>query len=294
MRVFITGGTGFNGKFVVQKLDNGTNKLLLLTRNISNFIQSKNIFPLKGDLAQINDWKETINNFKPEAAIHLAWEGIPDYSVKNSIKNLNYGLELIEILANTGCQTILVTGSIWEYGNQRGKLNEDFCTKPFNALTAAKNSLHYLGREIAKDLNVNFIWTRLANSYGPGRQESSLIPYLIKSVKEHKKIEIRNPDAKNDFIYVGDVAEAISQLILKYHKNGVFNIGSGKLISTKDIVKKIFRFFNIKTEYTITDQKQIDSFSNAYADISKIKKELGWQPRIDIDEGLDRTIKSLL
>lgn len=290
MRIFVTGGTGFNGKYVVQKLDNGTNKILVLTRNANNLAPSKNISFLRGDLASINTWRDALKNFKPQAAVHLAWEGIPDYGIKNSIKNLSYGLKLIELLAKSGCQTILVTGTIWEYGNQTGKLGEDLCTKPFNALTAAKNSLHYLGKEIAKDHNVNFIWTRLSNSYGPGRHEISLIPYLINSVQNNKKIEVRDPYAQNDFIYVEDVAEAICQLLLKCKKTDVFNIGSGKLISVKEIIEKIFKIFNVSINYKITNQQQIDSFSYAYADISKIKKEIGWQPKIDIDEGLQKTI----
>ena len=290
MRVFITGGTGFNGKYVVQKLDNGTNKLLALSRNANNLVSSKNISVLTGNLASINNWKDALIKFKPQAAVHLAWEGIPDYGTQNSIKNLNYGLELIELLAKVGCQTILITGTIWEYGNQTGKLKEDFCIKPFNALTAAKNSLHLLGSEIAKDYNINFIWTRLSNSYGPGRHEASLIPYLIKSVQSNKKIEIRDPSAQNDFIYVEDVAEAISQLLLKYKKSGVFNIGSGKLISVRDIIKKIFKILNVKQGYKITNHKQIDSFSYAYADISRIKEATGWKPQISIDEGIKRTI----
>ncbi len=290
MRIFITGGTGFNGKFVVRKLDNGKNKLLLLSRNPKSLTRSKNIFSLRGDLSQISTWKDDLRNFKPQAAIHLAWEGIPDYGTQNSIKNLNYGLGLIELLGKVGCQTILVTGSILEYGNQTGKLGEDFCTKPFNALTAAKNSLHYLGREIANEYKINFIWVRLSSVYGHGRQETSLIPYLIKSVQTNKKIEIRNPGARNDFIYVEDAAEAISQLIIKCKKSEVFNIGSGKLISVKDIINKISKIFKVKKEYSVTRQKQIDSFSSAYANISRIKNEIGWQPKIDLEEGLKKTI----
>lgn len=292
MRIFITGGTGFNGKYVLQKLDNGTNKILALSRNANKLALSKNVSALTGDLAAINSWGHTLKKFKPQAAVHLAWEGIPDYDIQNSIKNLNYGLALIKLLAKTSCQTILVTGTIWEYGNQTGKLSEDFCIKEFNALTASKNSLHLLGREIAKDYNINFIWTRLSNSYGPGRHESSLIPYLIKSVQSKKEIKIRDPNSQNDFIYVEDVAEAICRLLLRYNKSGVFNIGSGELISVKAIIKKIFKILKAKQNYRLTDSKQIDSFSYAYADISRIKQEVGWHPKIDIDEGLKKTIES--
>ena len=93
MRIFVTGGTGFNGKYVVRRLDDGTNNILLLTRNANNLASSKNISVLTGNLASINTWKDTLRKFKPQAAVHLAWEGIPNYGIQNSIKNLNYGLE---------------------------------------------------------------------------------------------------------------------------------------------------------------------------------------------------------
>lgn len=291
MRIFVTGGTGFNGKYVVQRLDDGTNEIFVLTRNTNNLVSSKNISFLRGDLSSIDSWQDTLKKFKPQVAAHLAWEGIPNYGIKNSIKNLNYGLNIIELLAKSGCQTILVTGTIWEYGNQKGKLSEDLCTKPFNALTAAKNSLHNLGIELAKDYNINFIWTRLTNSFGPGRHGASLIPYLIESVKNDQKIEIREPNAQNDFIYVEDVADAIYLLLLKYKKSGTFNIGSGKLTSIRDIIKEIFKTLNVKKEYTLANQKQIDSFSYAYADISKIKEATGWTPKTTINEGIKKTIK---
>jgi len=169
-------------------------------------------------------------------------------------------------------------------------LSEDLCTKSFNALTAAKNSLHSLGDEIAKKYNINFIWTRLSNSYGPGRHNTSLIPYLIESALNNKKVEIRDPNAQNDFIYVEDVAEAIYQLLLKYKKSGVFNIGSGELISVKDIIKNIFKALSVRRKYIVTSQKQIDSFSYAYADIARIKKATGWSPQTSIDEGIKKTI----
>lgn len=294
MRIFITGGTGFIGKFVVKKLDNQRNNLLLLVRDSNHLTNSQNISFIEGNLASLGNWEKTLEAFKPQATIHLAWEGIPDYSSQNSIKNLKYGLSLIELLAKLNCQTILVTGSLWEYGQQKGKLSEDMYTKPFNAFTAAKTSLYLLGRELARENNITFLWTRLFNVYGPGQKNTSLIPYLINCTQENKEMEIRNPSNKNDFIYVEDIADAISELLLKCKKSEIFNIGSGKLISVKSIIDEIFSVFKLKQKYKKTQQKQTDTLTHFYADISKIKKEIGWQPKIDMDEGLKRTINSIL
>lgn len=289
MKIFLTGGTGFIGKQVVQKLSDGRNELLLLARNSADE-SSSTINYVKGDLENTSAWAGKLKEFKPDAAIHLAWDGIPDYGSKNSIRNLKYGLDLFQLLAEIGCKTILTTGSVWEYGKLSGKLSEDLIVEPFNLFTAAKNSLNWMGREIAKENGMNFIWTRLFYVYGPGQKSTSLISYLISCVKEGKKPEIRNPQAKNDFIYVEDVANVISQLLLKYKGSGIFNIGSGELTAVKTVLNKIYALFSKEPDYETANQIKIDTLSSNFADISKIEKEISWRPNFSIDEGLRKTI----
>ena len=290
MRIFVTGGTGFIGKFVIKKLNNGKNEILILSRNSNKSIKSENISFLKGNLADINQWGKSLLEFKPEACVHLAWEGIPDYKIDNSIKNLKYGLDLMQLLVESGCQKILATGSLWEYGSLKGRLSEDTPVNPFNAFTAAKNSLNWMGRELAKENNMVFLWTRLFYVYGPGQKSDSLIPYLTRCAKENIKPEIRNPDARNDFIYIEDVAEAIYQILIKCKKSDLFNIGSGKSIKIQYIIKKIFQTLGIKKGYDIGEKDQPDSFQSSYAGISKIRKKTGWVPKINIDEGIKRVL----
>lgn len=257
MRIFITGGTGFIGKHLVKKLrEDKNNELFLLSK----------------DLADINDWKKEIEDFKPEATIHLAWDGLPDYSAKTSIKNLKYGLDLINMLAQTSCKTILSVGTCWE-----------ILAQPFNAFSAAKNALHFLGEGIAKENNMNFIWTRLFYVYGPGQRESSLIPHLINCKKAGEKPEIKTPDAKNDFIYIQDIVEALDMIIRKGRNSAVYNIGSGELTSTREIAKIIFPDFDI-----LESEDNLDN--GPCADISRIKKEIGWEPRTNIKQGIQKTI----
>ncbi len=295
MKVFVTGGTGFIGQYVVRRLYKKGHKLLILL--IQPKSQKLN-FPkivefVEGDLANIESWKSNVKNFQPDAAIHLAWEGIPDYGVKTSIKNLKYGLNLFEELAGLGCKKIICTGSCWEYGQNQGEISEDLPAKSSDAFTAAKNALHCLGREIAKENNMHFIWTRLFYVYGPGQRENSLIPHIIKCVKEGKKPKIKTPSARNDFIYVEDVAKAIVAILENCNQSTVYNIGSGYSTSIQDIIKIIYSELHhqYKLKDNIFNTKNV-YFDNFWADISKIKKEIGCVPKITIEEGVQNIIKN--
>jgi len=257
MRIFITGGTGFIGKYLVKKLrEDKSNKLLLLSK----------------DLADIKNWKKEIEDFKPEACIHLAWEGLPDYGYKMSIKNLNYGLDLMNLLAKLQCKKVLMVGTCWEV-----------LAQPFNACSTAKNALHWLSREIAKENDMHFIWARLFFVYGPGQRKDSLIPYLINCKETGKKPEIKTAEAKNDFIYVEDVAEAIAMIIKKCQKSAVYNIGSGEFTKVGDVAKIIFPDLEIQ-------QSEISLVLSPCADVSKIKKEIGWEPKTSIEQGIKKMI----
>lgn len=286
MKIFVTGGTGFIGKHLVRKLQERGHSLLLLSQQPPERINT-----VKGDLSEIDKWKAEVKKFKPEACVHLAWESLPSYDAKTSARNLKYGLDLFDFLAAIACKTILSTGSCWEYGKQSGKLNEDTPLRPFNAFSAAKNALHWLGEEIAKENNMKFIWTRLFYVYGSGQRETSLIPYLINCAKTGKTPEIKNPSAKNDFVYIENVAEALSMLVENCKKSGVYNIGSGYLTSVQEITEMIYNNFGSQERYKSAVLQPTDVLStDFYADISRIKKEIGWQPKVSIKKGIKKMI----
>ena len=295
MRIFLTGGTGFIGRYVLKHLEKEGYNILLLTRaskeNISSIIKSKKVDIVSGNLSDINKWKDKLIQFKPEVTIHLAWEGIPDYGVKASIKNLKYGLDLFEELAEIECKKIICTGSCWEYGQNQGEISEDLPVKSSNAFTTAKNALHCLGREIVKENNMQLIWTRLFYVYGPGQRENSLIPYIIKCVKEGKELKIKTPSARNDFIYVDDVARAIVAILENCNQSTVYNIGSGYSTSIQDIINIVYSELNFqhKSKDDLSNSEKI-CYDNFWADISKIKKEIGWEPKLTISDALQRTI----
>jgi nucleoside-diphosphate-sugar epimerase len=296
MRLFVTGGTGFIGTHVVHQLIRDKHELLLLgleEETIPSTLNSESIRIIRGNLGDIEAWKPAVEKFSPQATVHMAWAGIPNYDSRTSTMNLIHGLNLITMLAEIGCEKVLCTGSCWEYGQKSGKLREDSVVKPSNVFTAAKHSLHLIGREIALETHMKFIWTRLFYVYGPGQKGHSLIPHIITAIQSGKQTNIKTPHSRNDFVYVEDVATAISKLISKDTTHDVYNIGSGYSTEILDVINMVYKYYGYKEKSLLSDTVPSNAAPvDFWADLTKIKDDVGWQPTYSIEEGIKKTIES--
>jgi nucleoside-diphosphate-sugar epimerase len=294
MKIFITGGTGFIGKYVVQELLSKGHELLVNSDIPGN--QSDNgLRFIVGNLNEIDHWWPEVIRFAPDAAIHLAWEGIPDYSAKMSEVNLTHGLRLYRLLGQAGCKKILSSGSCWEYGLFKGCLHESQPVYPYNAFTAAKNALHFLGKEIAAEYEMSFIWTRLFYVYGPGQRAQSLIPFIINEVLSGRELKLKSVNDQLDFIYVEDVAKAFDLILSNECSHSVYNIGSGRKTAVKEIVKIIYQKLQ-KPLPALTDQgeENAGTIKDFYANRDQIISDFNIGTCTDINEGIEKFIKHII
>lgn len=284
MRIFVTGGTGFIGKYVVAELQKQGHKLLVLSRKnaIEVFPFKRNLAFLRGGLSSPGGWRRKLAAFRPQAAIHMAWEGIPDYEIENSVGNLLQGLHLFRMLGEVGCRKVIATGSCWEYGRDSGKMKEDMDPRPMNAFSAAKTALQWLGRETAKEYGMEFVWARIFYVYGPEQRLSSLIPHLIEEKRRGAPPALKNPDGGNDFVYVGDVARGLRLLVEKKTPHAVYNIGSGRLTGVREVARAVYGKDIVKRK---------GPAKGFYADIARIKKDLGWKPTVSVAAGIRTMIE---
>ena len=296
MRIFVTGGTGFLGKRLVQKLLSDGHTLLLFVRSEKELPvwhpRSKSQFSLlRGDVVRINRVAGKIKKFRPDAAIHLAWEGIPKSDPRFNKRNLQGSLRTIKALAMAGCKTMVVAGSCHEYGEPGKKVNERSPLHPYNALYATKVFLYEKGAKIAAKYGMRFIWTRLGFIYGPGQRRASLIPYLLDSIRKGESPMLKNPKGGNDFIYVDDVARAFAQILNKKHlgMNKIYNVGSGRLSGIFEVVQKVYQSLGLAVPKSV---KRVSKPHGFFMDISKIKKEIGWKPRTSLKAGIRATIEN--
>lgn len=297
MRILITGATGFLGKHVVDQVRAGGHNILAFSlEKDTNENNTKYIQWLYGDLGDVMSLKPAIRSFDPEVVIHLAWQGIPDYSEVVSRINLNNSIQLLDFVAEeTNCKKIIVSGSCFEYGKNKGVCKESDPIQLKSFFSWAKYSLYQYLLLKCNQKEVELIWFRIFYVYGPGQRVGSLVPTLVRTLKDGKAPDIRSPLNKNDFVYVEDVAEAFRLAVDMKVGTGIYNLGYGISRSVYDvckIVEKCLLKSSDISNYILKNgskEKSLD-FSS---DMNKTIKGFDWRPRTTLEEGIAKYVESL-
>ena len=294
MRIILTGGTGFIGYPVLKNLIALNHEVVLLGRNFS-LINNLKIEKIRLDLNNFIDKKKEILDFKPDAVLHLAWQGIPDYSKQMSELNFNNSLNFLNFLIeNSECKKIIVPGSCWEYndGSILGQCSEDIKINPQKPFSIYKKKLFDELINKTHKHNVIFIWPRLFYVYGPYQKKTSLIPMLIDSYLNNKEPNIKSPYNKNDFIFIDDVVKILIFMLQTSLPSGVYNVGTGVATEVIELSNIIKNFFNSNYNQKNNIKKKADEQTiNFFADTNKLKKYFSNLEFEKINSGLCKTIK---
>ena len=234
-----------------------------------------------------------------DLVVHFAAESHVDRSIEDSDifvrTNINGTLNLLEAARDNGgvrfhhVSTDEVYGSL---GPNDPAFNEKTCYDPRSPYSASKASSDHLVRSYFHTHNLPITISNCSNNYGPYQFPEKLIPLFVTNLIDGKKVPVYG-DGKNvrDWLYVEDHCMAIDKIIHQGKIGETYCVGGNaektNLEITKEILKKMEKGEEM-IEY-VEDRKGHD---RRYAiDFTKIKNELGWEPTVDFEEGLTKTIQ---
>ena len=298
-RICVTGGAGFLGSYVTEKLRQRGCKNILIPA-IEEY-----------DLVQLDEIKRMYDDMKPDVVIHLAAVvgGIGanrEHPGKFFYKNLMMGVQLIEEGRIRGIEKFVAIGTVCAYPK--------FTPVPFkeediwNGYPEETNAPYGLAKKMLlvqsqayrAEYDFNSIFLLPVNLYGPRDNfdpaSSHVIPALIKKCVDAIDSGVDHIECwgtgivSREFIYADDAAEGI--LLATEHFNGAdaVNIGSGFEITIKELVGKIAVLTGFKGEIR-WDASKPDGQPRRCLDTSKAKELFGFEARTSFDEGLKATIE---
>ena len=273
MRVVVTGATGFIGAALTPLLQG--HDLLLLNRATA-------------DLKDPTSWEPMVEAFAPYACVHLAWDGLPDYSPERCAQNLTMNTQLLSGLAELGVKRFVVAGSCWEYGDRAGQLAE--ATTPLKPGLFAQTKLSVLSAlaDIADRCGADWRWGRVFFSYGAAQRPTSLIPAARAAALKGETLSLKTPGAVQDFIHIDDVASSLMALLEGDIPSGVYNIGPGEPHTVYAVARLVAANYGVE----MPPQPEGEA-SGFWADRSKMTGATGWAPAMTLEAGIDQVLAAL-
>ncbi len=256
-KILVTGATGFIGNYVIEQLLQkgysviATSSSLEKAKEATWYSQVKYL-PL--DLKNLDDSIDYYTYFEnPDAMIHLAWEGLPNYKETFHVEeNLPRHYKFLKNLLRNGLKDITVSGTCLEYGMKEGCLTENIECKPDNSYAIAKYELWKKLAQLANHSGFHFKWVRIFYIYGKGQSPKSLFSQLDNALETHEKVfNMSGGEQERDFLHVEKVAEYIIQIALQNKITGVINCCSGNPVKVKDFVEDYLKRQNKHIELNL-------------------------------------------
>lgn len=298
MKVLVTGGAGFIGSHVSKLLLDANHQVTIvdnLSHGHKNSIDSRVNF-IEADLNDQAKLEEILPGH--DGVIHMASLIEVSESVKNPVafveNNITGTIKLLEAMRKTNVKKIIFSSSACVYGQPlKTPITEnDPLGEQENPYGLTKVSMEQFCVLYHKLYNFDVVILRYFNPYGPGElhtPETHAIPNFIKAVLQKKPIPLYwNGEQIRDFIYIDDLATAH---ILPLSQTGlhIYNVGAEKGAQVIDVGKEIFDLVGYEVPIDNKGERQGD-VASLVASSEKIKKELGWSAKINLEEGLKKTI----
>ena len=296
----IVGPTGVIGTALCRRLAECGIRVYAVCRpdsaRISALPQSRQIVTVLCDASELSRLPELIPG-GADAFYHFAWgstTGDGRNDMPSQVNNIRNTIEAVRAAGALRCKVFLGAGSQAEYGRVEGPLRPETPCFPENGYGIAKLCAGQMSRVEAHRLGMEHIWTRVLSIYGPGDNSVSVIPIVIRKLKQGEMPALTAGEQQWDYLYSDDAAEAF-YLLARHGVDGkVYPVGSGEVRPLREYMEMLRDAVDPELPLGF-GQIPYGPQQVMYlrADISQLRGDTGFSPQVPFAEGIRRTVQSI-
>ena len=317
-KILVTGGAGFIASEFTRQLLNGDCPLapptagrrglspryevivvdkLTYAADLARLKEVKNKFKFyKTDICDYEQLKKIFKKENPDLVVNFAAESHVDRSILSSdefIKtNISGTQVLLDVSKAQGIKKFIHTSTDEVYGDiEKGKFYETTVLNPSSPYSASKAAADLLVKSYIRTFRFPAIIVRPSNNYGPWQYPEKFIPVIIYKALKNELIPVYAQGQNvREWLYVADCVNAILKIVDKGKTGEIYNLGSGNERKNIDLVKEILSILGKPLSLISYVQDRPGHDFRYSLDSSKLRKELGWEPRVSFEEGLAATV----
>ena len=295
MRYLVTGATGFVGSHLVRDLLARGHTVAALIRpstkpwRITELVPRLAVIP--GDLESVN--RDAILAFRPEAAIHLGWQGVAQGARDDPATlgpNICGSASFASAVADAGCRAFVGVGSQAECGSTVEILNEESPVRPETLYGASKAAARLVLEQICASRAMRFVWLRVLSVYGPQDDAQHLIPYLLRTLLERGRPALTGGDQAWDYLFVSDVVRALYAAADSAEARGTYvlaSLAAPKLSAVCTLLRDL-----IDPSLPLGFGEAPVRGRDLRGDSARFRSATGWEPRVSLEVGLRKTLEA--
>jgi|APSaa5957512535_1039671.scaffolds.fasta_scaffold00812_2 UDP-glucose 4-epimerase len=297
MKVLVTGGAGFIGKYLVKSLLENNNSVTIFdnfsnsTKKSINFLIDLGVKIIEGDITELPNLQRAIKDH--DIVIHLAAKISVSESINNPSETFKINVDgtnnVLTACEKNHVKKIIISSSAAVYGDSYpdDKLTEESVMNPISPYGESKMQMEQNVKEFALKHDINYVILRFFNIYGIGQspEYAGVITKFKENIIEEEPLQIFGDGLQTrDFVAIYDVIQSIHNAST-YDKSGIFNIASGRVVTIKELAKQMILLSGKKLEIKFLAEKYGD-IKHSQANISRAKNDIMYSPKFELKEGI--------
>jgi UDP-glucuronate 4-epimerase len=308
-RILITGGAGFIGSHLGESLLKAGYEVVCLDnfndyydpaikrRNLEPLLADKHFSLIEGDILDAAPLSAFFEKSKIDVIVHLAARAGVRPSIKEPLLYQKVNVEgttnLLELARKFDVKKFIFGSSSSVYGeNEKVPFGEtDNVDHPISPYAATKKAGELIGYTYHHLYQLPVTCLRFFTVYGPRQRPDMAIHKFTRNIFEGKKIAMfGDGSSRRDYTFVDDIIDGITKSIQHCTSYHIYNLGESKTIELRELIKLIAHHLGREPQIEMQPEQPGD-VPTTYADISKAKAEIGYNPRVGIEEGVERFVK---